>query len=60
MIKLKKIDELIFGFPCNDFSIVGKTLGLQGSYGPLYKAACKVLNFFEPKFFLAENESSKS
>ena len=38
MIKLKKIDGLIFGFPCNDFSIVGKTLGLQGSYGPLYKA----------------------
>ena len=58
MIKLKKIDGLIFGFPCNDFSIVGKTLGLQGSYGPLYKAACKVLNFFEPKFFVAENVSS--
>ena len=58
MIKLKKIDGLIFGFPCNDFSIVGKTLGLKGSYGPLYKAACKVLNFFEPKFFVAENVSS--
>lgn len=58
MSKLKKIDGLIFGFPCNDFSIVGKTLGLQGSYGPLYKAACKVLNFFEPKFFVAENVSS--
>jgi DNA (cytosine-5)-methyltransferase 1 len=55
---LQKIDGLIFGFPCNDFSIVGKTLGLQGKYGPLYKAACKVLNYFQPKFFVAENVSS--
>ena len=58
MKSLQKIDGLIFGFPCNDFSIVGKTLGLQGKYGPLYKAACKVLNYFQPKFFVAENVSS--
>ena len=33
-------------------------MGLKGSYGPLYKAACKVLDFFEPNFFVAENVSS--
>ena len=48
----------ILGFPCNDFSIAGKTEGLKGKYGPLYKAACKVLNYFKPNFFVAENVSS--
>ncbi len=51
----KNIDGLLFGFPCNDFSIVGKKKGLTGEYGPLYKAASKVLNYFQPKFFVAEN-----
>ena len=54
----KNIDGLLFGFPCNDFSIVGKKRGLSGKYGPLYKAACEVLDYFKPKFFVAENVSS--
>lgn len=58
MKNLKKIDGLIFGFPCNDFSMAGKKQGLKGKYGPLYKAACEVLNFFKPTFFVAENVSA--
>lgn len=64
MSELKKrhgsIDGLIFGFPCNDFSMVGKKLGLQGDYGGLYKVACKVLKYFQPKFFVAENVTAIS
>ena len=49
------IDGLLFGFPCNDFSLVGKNQKMEGKFGGLYKYACKVLNFFEPDFFVAEN-----
>ena len=28
---------------------------MEGKFGGLYKYACKVLNFFEPEFFVAEN-----
>lgn len=51
-------DGLVFGFPCNDFSIAGKKKGFNGKYGGLYKYACKVLKFFKPNFFLAENVSN--
>ena len=54
---LSAIDALAFGFPCNDYSTVGKQRGLQGSYGPLYKYGVKALNIFHPKWFLAENVS---
>ena len=34
--KIPKFDALAFGFPCNDFSIVGEQRGFKGKYGPLY------------------------
>ena len=34
--KLKSPDILSFGFPCNDFSLVGEKKGIKGYYGPLY------------------------
>lgn len=49
------IDGLAFGFPCNDFSQVGKQQGLAGEYGPLYRYGVKALQHFQPRFFLAEN-----
>ena len=55
--KLEKIDAFAFGFPCNDFSIVGETKGLNGQYGPLYSYGIKVLRFHQPKWFIAENVS---
>ena len=53
--KLAPIDIFAYGFPCNDFSIVGEQKGLEGEYGPLYSYGIKILNFFKPKAFVAEN-----
>lgn len=60
MNKLKNISEidgLAFGFPCNDYSVVGKQKGLNGEYGPLYSYGIKALNIFKPMWFVAENVS---
>jgi len=48
-------DALAFGFPCNDFSIVGEQKGVDGSYGPLYTNGVKAINAKNPDWFLAEN-----
>lgn len=52
---LETIDALAFGFPCNDFSVVGEQKGFDGKYGPLYTYGVKVLKKHKPKWFLAEN-----
>ena len=49
------IDGLAFGFPCNDFSVVGERKGFDGTYGPLYTYGIKALERFQPMWFLAEN-----
>lgn len=53
--KISDIDALAFGFPCNDFSIVGEQKGIDGVYGPLYQYGINVLEHFKPDWFLAEN-----
>ena len=53
--EISPIDALVFGFPCNDFSVVGKQKGIDGSFGPLYRYGIHALNLFKPKWFLAEN-----
>ena len=53
--QLAKIDALAFGFPCNDFSLVGEQKGMDGEYGPLYTYGIKALEKFKPKWFFAEN-----
>ena len=53
--KLGPIDALAYGFPCNDFSVVGERKGFDGTYGPLYTYGIKVLKKYRPKWFLAEN-----
>lgn len=50
-----KFDVLAFGFPCNDFSLVGKQKGFEGKYGPLYTYGVKAINTHNPKWFIAEN-----
>ena len=52
---LGNIDALAFGFPCNDFSVVGKRRGLNGKYGLLYRHAVAALEKFQPDWFVAEN-----
>lgn len=53
--KISEVDALAFGFPCNDFSIVGEQKGIDGVYGPLYTYCIKALQYFNPMWFLAEN-----
>jgi DNA (cytosine-5)-methyltransferase 1 len=52
---ISEVDALSFGFPCNDFSVVGEQQGINGTYGPLYAYGVEAVRFFKPKFFLAEN-----
>lgn len=52
---LGDIDALAFGFPCNDFSVVGEQKGFDGTFGPLYTYGVKVLKKYQPLWFLAEN-----
>jgi len=58
--ELSDVDGLMFGFPCNDFSLVGEHRGFDGEFGPLYSFGVKVLEKNpdlkkRPKWFLAEN-----
>lgn len=55
MSLLPPIDALAFGFPCNDYSVVGEQKGMDGVYGPLYSYGVKALKLFKPQWFLAEN-----
>ena len=53
--EISEIDALAFGFPCNDFSVVGEQKGINGTFGPLYSYGIKALEKFNPIWFLAEN-----
>lgn len=55
MAKLPSIDALAFGFPCNDFSVVGEQRGVNGVFGSLYSFGIKAIKHFRPMWFLAEN-----
>ena len=52
---LEPIDGFAFGFPCNDFSLVGEQKGVTGTFGPLYSFGVSVLDLNSPKWFVAEN-----
>ena len=54
---LGDIEGFAFGFPCNDYSLVGEWKGLSGEYGPLYSYGVNVLASKKPKWFVAENVS---
>lgn len=53
--KMPPFDVLAFGFPCNDFSVVGEQKGFNGKYGPLYTYGIKAINIYNPRWFIAEN-----
>ena len=52
---LSPIDAFAFGFPCNDFSLVGEQKGTDGKFGGLYQFGVQIIKKFQPKWFLAEN-----
>lgn len=55
LTNLAPIDALAFGFPCNDYSVVGEQKGMDGIFGPLYSYGVRVLRQYQPQWFLAEN-----
>lgn len=52
---LAPVNGFAFGFPCNDYSLVGERKGINGDYGPLYSYGVDVLNAKQPDWFVAEN-----
>jgi DNA (cytosine-5)-methyltransferase 1 len=51
----QKADVVLGGFPCQDFSVAGKRLGLNSKRGNLYKAMAEVIKRLRPALFVAEN-----
>ena len=41
---LPVVDGFLYGFPCNDFSLVGETKGLHGNFGGLYTYGVKYIS----------------
>lgn len=58
--RLPLVDGFLYGFPCNDFSLVGESKGLHGNYGGLYTYGVKYISRANPLFFFAENVSGLS
>lgn len=57
---LPSVDGFLYGFPCNDFSNVGETRGLEGKFGPLYRYGVEYIRQANPLFIFAENVSGLS
>lgn len=57
---LPVVDGFLYGFPCNDFSLVGESKGLHGNYGGLFSYGVKYIERVNPLFFFAENVSGLS
>jgi len=53
--ELPEIDLLVFGFPCQTFSLAGCRNGLRDVRGRLIYSAIDVLKRTQPKYFIAEN-----
>ncbi len=51
-------DVVIGGFPCQDISINGKMLGIDGKRSSLYVAIVEAVRKLKPKVFVAENVGS--
>ena len=51
--KISDIDVFAYGFPCNDFSLVGEHKGIDGEFGPLYSYGLDVLRENQPKAFIS-------
>lgn len=49
------VDGLSFGFPCNDFSLIGEQRGIEGRFGALYSYGVEAIRTLTPDWFIAEN-----
>ena len=50
-----KVDLLVWGFPCQDYSLAGKRAGLAGQRGTLFYEGARITKEVQPRWFLAEN-----
>lgn len=57
---LPVVDGFLYGFPCNDFSLVGESLGLDGKFGGLFQYGVQYIARANPLFIFAENVSGLS
>lgn len=53
--RLRKIDLITFGFPCQDLSIAGKGVGFNGSRSSLFYEATRIIREIRPTHFIFEN-----
>jgi DNA (cytosine-5)-methyltransferase 1 len=53
--KLPKVDVLTGGFPCQDISIAGKHIGIEGGRSSLWKEYARAINECKPKYAIIEN-----
>ena len=55
MKELPAVDLLVFGFPCQAFSVAGKRKGFDDTRGTLFYDALRYLREHRPRYFIAEN-----
>ena len=55
MQDLPYVDLLVFGFPCQAFSMAGKRKGFDDTRGTLFYDALRYLKEHKPRYFIAEN-----
>ena len=53
--KLPRIDLITFGSPCQDFSLAGKRLGMEGQRSSLILEAIRLIHECRPRVFVWEN-----
>lgn len=50
-----EVDVVLGGFPCQTFSYSGNRAGLSDERGQLYLQMIRVIDYYKPKIFIAEN-----
>lgn len=53
--KLRNIDLITFGFPCQDLSVAGKRAGFNGTRSSLFYEATRIIREIKPTYFIFEN-----
>lgn len=51
----EKVDVVLGGFPCQDFSLAGNRMGFKSKRGVLYKSMVQIVQKTRPLAFVAEN-----
>lgn len=54
-VKLDRPDIITFGSPCQDFSLAGKRLGMEGERSSLIMEAIRLISETKPSVFIWEN-----